>query len=356
MSLPDATALIYGVTGYIGRLCARRAQESGLRPVLAARDQHQLAALGRELDLPTRAFALDDPAAVESGLRGVDVALNCAGPFDRTSDALVDACLRTGTHYVDLAGEVPEFETVAARDAEARRAGVMLLPGAGFGVVPTDCLAAHLHARLPEATHLELAFQTVGGLSRGTARTLVRDLHRTGVRRQDGRFVPQRAAARRRRIDFGQGPVVAAINPWRADLFTAARSTGIPSIDVYTALPAPVRGLMRLAPRCPALFAARPWQAGTDALIRRLPTGPTDRQLHAGSTRVWARVTAPGDRRVAATLRGPEAYEFTARTARLILQRVLGGAVTPGFQTPATAYGPDLVLDVSGVVRTDAPT
>ncbi len=349
-------ALIYGATGYIGRLCARRATTAGLRPVLAARNPASLAETGRALKLPTRAFALDDPASLEASLRDITVVLNCAGPFSRTATPLIDACVRTGVHYLDLAGEVPEFQAAAARHEEALRAGVMVLPGAGFGVVPTDCLAAHLAKQLPDATRLELAFQTVGGLSRGTAATVARDLHHSGFRRHDGELVPQRAAAQRRRVDFGQGPVTVATNPWRADLVTAAHSTGIPTIDTYTALPGPLRGLMRLAPTVPALFGSRPWRAAMNTIIRRLPAGPTDDQLAAGASHIWARVSAPDGRAALATLHGPDAYEFTAATARLLLHYVLSGQVSPGFQTPAAAYGADLVLDVDGVHRTDIPT
>ncbi|MGW1617181.1 saccharopine dehydrogenase family protein [Streptomyces sp. NPDC002285] len=347
------TALIYGATGYIGRLCARRAAAAGLRPVLAGRNASALAALGEELSLPTRAFALDDPAATRTALTDITVVLNCAGPFHRTLLPLIEACLDVGSHCLDLAGEVPEFQMAATYHDQAVRAGVMLLPGAGFGVVPTDCLAVHLHRQLPEATHLELAFQTVGGLSRGTAATLLRDLAHPGVRRRDGKLVPQRAAAHRLRVDFGQGPATVVTNPWRADLYTAGCSTGIPAVDTYIALPALMAGLMRLAPRLPAVFDSALWHAAMNGLIRRLPVGPSDQQLAQGASHIWGRVSTPDGRTATALLHGPEAYEFTAQTARLLLERALGGQAPPGFQTPATAYGPDLVLDIAGVRRTD---
>ena len=347
------TALIYGANGYIGRLCARHAAAAGLRPILAGRDTRALAALGEVLSLPIRAFSLDEPTTVRTGLAGITVVLNCAGPFDTTAARLIQACLDTRAHYLDLAGEVAEFQTSEARHAHAVQAGVMLLPGAGFGVVPTDCLAAHLHRRLPDATHLELAFQSIGGLSRGTAATLLRDLAHPGVRRQDGELIPQRAAEHRLKADFGQGPISAVTNPWRADLLTAGYSTGIPSIDTYTVLPAPVAALMRIAPRLPIIFDSIPWHATTKALLRRLPAGPTEQQLAKGSTHIWARASTPDGRTATATLHGPEAYDFTARTARLLLQHILNGQTTPGFQTPATAYGPDLVLEIDSVRRID---
>ncbi|MGI5397309.1 saccharopine dehydrogenase family protein [Streptomyces sp. CA-251251] len=347
------TALIYGATGYMGRLTARRAAEAGMRPVLAGRDASALAATGRELDLRARAFTLEDPAVVREALSDITVVLNSAGPFDRTAKPLIDACLHTGTHYLDLAGEVPDFQLAADRDEEARAAGVMLLPGAGFGVVPTDSLAVHLHRRLPDADRLDIAFQAIGGISRGTATTLLSDLPRTGVRLQAGVYLPQRAAANTTKIDFGTGPATVVANPWRADLLTAAHSTGIQTIDTYTALPAPVRVLMKLAMRMPAVFTSAPWRALTQTLVRRLPAGPSDTALADGSSHVWAQVSTRDGRRAVAVLHGPEAYEFTARTAQVLLQRTLDGQATPGFQTPASAYGPDLVLTIPDVSRQD---
>src|SRR3954463_9446409 len=163
--------LVYGANGYTGELIARRGVERGLRPVLAGRRAEALASLAAELGLEARTFSLEDPAAVDQGIAGAKVVLNCAGPFARTAEPLAGGCLRARAHYLDITGEVAVFAALAARDAEARAAGVMLLPGAGFDVVPTDCLAAHLHRRLPTAQALRLAFRPSGGLSRGRALT-----------------------------------------------------------------------------------------------------------------------------------------------------------------------------------------
>src|SRR3954471_22052892 len=168
--------LLYGANGYTGELVARLAAARGDRLTLAGRNGEALARLGAELQMPVRAFALDDPAAVETGIDGATVVLHCAGPFSHTSRAMVDACLKKEVHYLDITGEVAVFEACAARDVEARTAGVMVMPGAGFDVVPSDCLAAHLKRRLPSATHLALAFQAIGSPSRGTATTMVEGL------------------------------------------------------------------------------------------------------------------------------------------------------------------------------------
>ncbi|MET7442262.1 hypothetical protein [Streptomyces sp. NPDC005568] len=173
------------------------------------------------------------------------------------------------------------------------------------------------------------------------------------VRLRDGVYERQWAAATTKKVDFGDGPTTVATNPWRADLLTAAHSTGISTIDTYTALPALVRVLMSVAARTPGVFTSAPWRAVTSALVRRLPSGPSETDLAKGSSQVWAQVTAPDGRQATAVLHGPEAYEFTARTAIAVLQQVLDSRCTPGFRTPASEYGPDLVLSIPGVSRHD---
>src|SRR5262245_11521378 len=206
--------LLYGANGYTGALIARAAAARGHRPVLAGRNAAAVAALGRDLGLDHRAFALDSPAVVAEGVRGMKAVLHCAGPFAHTSRPMADACLEEGVHYLDITGEVAVFEALAARDAEARAAGVMLLPGAGFDVVPSDCLAAHLKRRLPSATRLALGLLALGKRSRGTATTVLENLPRGGLVRRGGVLKRVPAAWRKREIDFGSGPVQAITIPW----------------------------------------------------------------------------------------------------------------------------------------------
>ena len=121
---------------------------------------------------------------------------------------MVDACLHTGTHYLDLTGEIPVYEAIASRDAEAKARGVMLLPGTGFDVVPTDCLALHLKQRLPSATRLSLAFHGEGpaGLPPGTQKTAI-ELAPYGDRvRRNGRLEIPEAGGKTRAGRFWQGP------------------------------------------------------------------------------------------------------------------------------------------------------
>ncbi|MFB3132102.1 MAG: trans-acting enoyl reductase family protein, partial [Rhodothermales bacterium] len=337
---------------YTGRLIAEMAVERGLRPVLAGRNADKLAALAGALDLDYQAFALDDRAALDAALAEVPLVLHCAGPFVRTAGPMAEACLRTGTHYLDVTGEISVYEQLAALDAQARAAEVMLLPGVGFDVVPTDCLALHLKHRLPSATHLELAIMGLGRLSHGTATTMVENIGSGGAVRRDGRLEPVPAAWKRREVDFGRGPVTVVSIPW-GDVATAYHSTGIPNIVVYAALGKRMPGLLRLTRYTGWLLASPPAQVFFKWMIRRQPPGPSAEQRAQGRSFVWGTVWDDDGGRATARLKGPEGYAFTALAALALAEKGLDGEAVAGFQTPAKAFGPDFVLDIAGVTRVD---
>ncbi len=344
--------LLYGANGYTGELIARTAVERGLRPILAGRDPEAIPALARELGLEHRVASLDDADGLDAALADVPVVLHCAGPFVRTAAPMVEACLRTGTHYLDITGEIGVFEALAARDREARDAGVMLLPGTGFDVVPTDCLAAHLKRRLPGATRLALAFRSGGRPSRGTLRTALEALGRGGAVRRGGRIRRVPAAWKTRSIDLGRGPVPATTVPW-GDVATAYHSTGIGDVEVYTVLPASVRRLL-VASRYLGWLLARP--AVRRFLERRIeagPPGPSAAARQRARGLVWGEVEDDAGRRAVSRLRTPEGYTLTALASLLITRKVLDGAAPAGFRTPSLAYGPDLVLEIAGTGRED---
>jgi len=208
-----AAWMIYGANGYTGRLAALEATRHGLAPVLAGRSAGPIEALAAELGLPWRVFALEDSSAAEAALADIGVVAHCAGPFSATSRPMIDACLKTRTHYLDITGEIDVFVSAERRHTDAARAGIVLCPGAGFDVIPTDCLAAVLKQSLPDATHLVLAFDAGGSMSRGTARTMVESLRhgrRGGRVRQNGAIVEVPLANKRRLVDFTGGSAMAA--------------------------------------------------------------------------------------------------------------------------------------------------
>jgi short subunit dehydrogenase-like uncharacterized protein len=347
-----ADYLIYGANGYTGALIARMAVQRGHRPVLAGRDAAAVTGLARELGLEARPFALEDRSAVERGLSGMMAVLHCAGPFARTARAMAEACLRRGVHYLDVTGEIGVFEMMARMDTKAKSEHVMLMPGVGFDVVPSDCLALHLKQRLPAATHLALGFQTSGGLSRGTMRTMAENFHRGGAIRRNGVLTPVPACWRTRTIDFGREPTIAMTIPW-GDVSTAWYSTGIPNIEVYMAAAPTARLAARLSRMFGSLLASTAVQHWLHKRIGARQPGPTDEQRASGESLLWGEARDAHGRKVVSRLRGPEGYTMTALTALAVVERVLEGDLRIGFQTPARAYGADFILGIPGVERRD---
>ena len=344
--------LLYGSYGYTGRLIAERARELGLTPLLAGRDAGAVEAQAAELGLPHRAFALDDAAALEAALRETRVVLHAAGPFSRTARPVMEACIRTGAHYLDITGEIGVFEMAAAQNVFARMEGVMLLPGAGFDVVPSDCLAAHLKHRLPSATRLTLAFVGLGGISRGTLTTMAENAGEGGAVRRGGRITRVPAAWKSMEVDFGRGPVTVTTIPW-GDVSTAYHSTGIPDVEVYTRVPRKQVRMMRATRHLGWLLASAPVQRMMKRAIRKGPPGPTAEQRAKGVSLLWGMAEDADGRRAVTRLRTPEGYTLTARTSVEAVRRVLAGDAPAGFQTPSRAYGADWILEFEGVTRED---
>lgn len=345
--------LLYGATGYTGELCAEVAHERGIELVLAGRSDAKVRALSDRFGMKSRVFGLESRSEVERGIEGASVVLHAAGPFSRTSRPMADACLARGVHYLDLTGEVEVFESLAARDDEARRAGVLLLPGVGFDVVPSDCLALHVARRLPDATELVLGFASIGGaLSHGTATTVVENLGRPSLVRRSGvlRDIPLGSVARR--IDFGAGPQQALAIPW-GDLSTAFVSTRIPNITVFTAVPRGARLGARVVGALGPLLGSSPVRALLTRSVDARPPGPSAGARERAFSLLFAEATNARGDVVTSRLRTPEGYTLTARAGVEIARRVASGAAAPGFHTPGTLLGADFVLELEGVRRTD---
>lgn len=352
----SADFLLYGANGYTGRLIIEHSLTRGVRPCLAGRDRAAIEALARRYGLENRVFGLDAGAEIDAGLQGVAVVLNAAGPFSRTALPLAEACIRAGTHYVDITGEIGVFEALHARGRDAEDAHVVLLPGAGFDVVPTDLLAAHLKRRLPSATQLRLAFHARGGaISRGTLTTMIENVERGGAVRRGGRIVRVPAAWRTREIDFGfgSGPVQATTIPW-GDVATAYYSTGIPDIEVYARSTRAQRIGLTLSRRAGRLLGAEPVQRALKAWVRRRVTGPDEARRMRSDSLIWGEALDESGARVESRMRTPEGYTLTAMTSVEIVQRILGGEARAGYQTPSLAFGADWILELNGVERVDS--
>ena len=344
--------LIYGSYGYTGDLITRLAVAEGAKPTLAGRSPDKLSSHASAHGLRSKSFALDDASKVADAIHGFSVVLHCAGPFSRTARPMAEACMKAGAHYLDITGEIEVFETMAALDGDAKRAGVMLMPGTGFDVVPSDCLAAHMKRRMPDAIELTLAFQAIGRPSRGTATTMMENIHKGGAIRRDGRITPVPAAWNMTEIDFGSGPVSVMTIPW-GDVSTAYHSTGIPNIQVYMAAPAQMQKLAKLSRYMGWLIGSGPVQAMLKRQIAAGPAGPSDDERRRGRSNLWAEAKNRSGKPIHTRMSTPEGYTLTAMTAWDIAKRCVNGAARAGFQTPSRVFGPDYVLGFEGVTRDD---
>jgi len=345
--------LIYGSYGYTGQLIVELAVKDGLHPILAGRDERKLLIQAGKYNLEYRAFSLNETTKLDSALNEVEAVLHCAGPFVLTFRQMAEACLRTKRHYVDISGEIFGFEALAEMDEQAKQAGIMLLPGGGFDVAPTDCLALHLKQRLPSATHLRLFLRGVGaGVSRGTAKSAVENLQRQGMIRKDGKLVQVPPAWKALMQDFGRGPVRVVSIAW-GDVSTAYHSTGIPNIETYISFPQVLMNFMYDMRTIGPLFYNRIAKTILKALINLYPPGPPEaRRMKAFATMI-GEVTDEQGKRAVSKIRTREGYTFTAQVTVDIMKRILNQDFKSGFQTPSKAYGADFVLQIEGVTRED---
>ena len=339
--------MIYGANGYSGELIAREARRRGLKPVLAGRSAERVAPLARELDCEHRAFALADAAATAKALADMKLVLNCAGPFSATAAPLASACLNGRVHYLDITGEIEVFEALHTCDAEAKAAGVVLCPGVGFDVIPTDCLAAALRIALPDATHLALGFDSRSGFSPGTAKTMVEGLGKGGRVRRDGQIISVPPVWKVRRIDFGRGEKIAMTIPW-GDVATAFHSTGIPNIETYIpATPTLVRWRW-LLPWLRPLFSLSFVQTLLKQRVTATVRGPDAEQRQRTPTWVWGEVTNAAGARKIGRVQTANGYDVTVHGALAVVEWLLADAPAGGYYTPARLLGAGLVETLPG--------
>jgi len=349
--LMEGTILIYGATGYTGKLIAKAAVECGVRPILAGRNIEKVKAVAEPLGLIGRAFDLGVVATLDAALQDVSVVLCVAGPFSATARPMADACIRNRVHYLDITGEIDVFEAMALRDAEAKRQGVMLLPGVGFDVVPSDCLAAHMKRRLPDASDLKLYISLGDDMSRGTAKTMIEAIA-AGTRIRCGGRIVSHDRAEAGSCDFGQGERTTFQVSW-GDIATAFHSTGIPDIEVHFEATSAAKALVRMPRLIKSFLGLGFMQSFLKAGVDRMPEGPSEAARRAGRAILVGVARNDGGGSVRSRLRTPEGYTLTVATALDAARRVAGGEVKPGFQTPSLAFGADYILSFEGVTRED---
>ena len=338
--------IVYGAYGYTGELIVRRCIELRIKPLLSGRNEDKLKPVAEKYGLPYETASLE-AADLDKLLAGSKVVIHAAGPFIFTSKPMVEACIRNKVHYTDITGEIAVFAQASKYDKQAKDAGVMVLPGTGFDVVPSDCLAAHLKSRMENADDLVLAFYGTGRASRGTSLTVVEGLGMGGTIRENGKIKQVPDAYDVKKFDFGPHNILAVTIPW-GDVFTAYFSTSIPNIKVYMGLPEKVIGSMKWGRWFGWLMRSEFVKKRARAKIIAGKAGPSDEQRAKTKTYLVGTVTDKKGNSLTSTLETQEGYTLTAMTSVDVAQKIVSGNFKPGFQTPSLAYGKDLITEVSG--------
>lgn len=339
--------LLYGANGYTAQLIIKRSLELGLQPVLAGRNKDKIEKVANDYKLPFQVFSLENEQDIIKQLQGFEVCLNAAGPFSKTALPMVMACIAGKTHYLDITGEVSVFEDLKVMGAKALKAGLMLMPGAGFDVVPSDCLANYLKEKMPDAKALELAFTSIGGaLSHGTATNMVESLGEGGMTRENDQLKKVQLAHKHKKIDFGRFTRNMATIPW-GDISTAYTSTGIPNIDVYTSIPLNVVYLLKFQSFFNPILKTSMVRNWAQKWVDKNLYGPNEEANKKGRSFLYGKVSN-GQKEQEAILECVEGYFLTALCSVAITKRILEKDFKPGYQTPAMAYGWQFILEMKG--------
>lgn len=342
--------LLYGANGFTGKLIAEQAKREGLTPVLGGRNAAAIEALAKTLGFKSQVFACTSVDDVARELEGYSAVLHCAGPFAYTSPVMTQACAKAKCHYLDITGEMGVLESLLSQNTHFREAGISVLPGVGFDVVPTDCVAAMLKESLPLADTLTLAFQATGRMSRGTLSTMIDNLEAGSCRRVFGKFQKTALGERVKHVAFLDKEKLCVGIPW-GDVASAYYSTAIPNIEVYNATQPAALTAMRVTNHLRPLLGMRPVKSLFQKMAGPSGDGPSAETRASTFCRVWGEVSEPNGGKKVMRLQTPNGYDLTVHSALAILKAVLEGKVKPGAWTPSQAMGPEFVLTLPGVKR-----
>ena len=345
--------VVYGAYGYTGKLITEVCKSKGIRTLISGRSRTQLEKLSADSGFDFEAVDINDHQKLVALLSNAPAVLHCAGPFSLTAKQMVTACLEAGTHYLDITGEHEVMSALHELDKQAQSAGIMIMPGVGFDVVPTDCMAAHLKNRLPHATSLQLAFAMVPtGVSRGTAKTALQSFGKESLVRRDGKLVSAGPQPKTLTIDFGTRKLNSVCISW-GDIFSSWITTGIPTIEVYMAASPGLLKSMKFALRWSGLFRLGFIRNLMSKGVDRRPAGPSEEILKNGRSLIYGKAWTADGQMAESRLTTSNGYRLTADMAVLIATKVIAGNFRKGFSTPAGCYGADLVLELPESSRSD---
>jgi short subunit dehydrogenase-like uncharacterized protein len=351
MNFVRSDIILYGSYGYTGQLIAQQCKNRKLNVILSGRNAEALRMQSQKTGYPFQVVNLSESDALRALLQKGKVLIHCGGPFQFTAVTMLEMCLQSQTHYTDITGEYQVFEMLAGYDGKGKSAGITIMPGTGFDVVPSDCLAVYLKQKLPAARNLSLAFKAQGGLSRGTASTMIEGLGHKSVVRENGKLIEVPMGDKVRYIDFGPFASRCLNIPW-GDIVTAWHSTRIPNIEVYMSSSKQMIAAAKATRYLNWLLSSR-WLK--NLMRRRIAktTGPDERKRGRGKAFLWGKVWDDSGNSYTAGIETINGYALTAKTSVLIAEKILKNDFRPGFQTPGGAYGADLILEIEGTIRKD---
>lgn len=347
--------MIYGATGYTGRLVVEEAIKRGHQPLIAGRTEAKLKPLAEQYSVPYRTFSLDDVNVIIAELQKneIELVLHIAGPYKYTSDPMIQACLKVGVHYLDITGEIDVYQNAYRYHQQALDQEIVILPGVGFDVVPSDCLLKYVADQIENPTHLEIAFHNEGRASRGTLKSAIEIFRSVGnVVRRDGKLVKVPIGSVEKDIHFMSGTKKVYQGLW-GDVETSYRTTGVPNIVTlfayHEAVLKQLRQLNRVSPLLGIKFIRDYFKNQMD----KLPEGPSAEMRDTLKINMYAKATNAKGETAEAWLETVEGYRFTALACVHSVEQVLDGNYQ-GALTPAGAFGSDFVLGIEGTIRKDS--
>ena len=334
--------LLFGATGYTGRLVAAALGRRKARFAVAGRDRSTLEAIARDTGAVEVAQAsVGDIPALASAARDARVLLSCVGPFAELGETAIRAAREAGTHYLDSSGEAAWVATLADRwDAYARAAGLMIAPCLAFNEVPADVAATIAVEGLPGAA-LTITYALPSFASPGTVRSSVGILTSDGAWLRDGTWVRVATGELRRwaplppplgpRPSFSAHMAEARLAPLHLDV------SGVSTF--LSTSTARMRAGKVLLPALRAGARARPSRALLEPLLLAASRRPDDGRALEARWTVMIEASA-ADRRRAVVVTGRDTYGLSAELLAAGALRLAGAAPGEGgVHAPVPAVG-----------------
>ncbi len=347
----DKKVLIYGAAGYTAELIVEECIQQRLNPILAGRksnNSYKIEALAKKYDLEYRIFNAKD---AEQHINDIYLLLNCAGPFSETIKPILNACLNKKVHYLDITGEIEVFKYCYKNNELAKKQGIIVLPGVGFDIVPSDCFIQFLKEQLPDATRIDIGFKMGGGASIGTTKTLIEGLGKGGFVRENHKLKPVSNAYKYKLLSFPSGNKWAMSIPW-GDVFTGGISTNVPNGLVYLVMPKQIIYLLKTLSPFDFILRSNFVKSYLKELVNKKfkIAGPQKARREKTNSEFWGEAENQKGDKINYTLTTQNSYTLTAEAAVKLTKYCLNAENKSGYFTPSMLAGSSFINELSETV------